>query len=72
MQLKNRTKIADLNSKKQEICVSTANAIQGVKKNIEDAFAAWIKRFEQTHADSVVNLEVVTYELKQLSFDHST
>lgn len=34
---------------------------------IVNAFAAWIKRFEQTHVDSVVNLEVACNELKQLS-----
>lgn len=67
MQLDNQTKIAHHNSKKQEICVSTENAIQEMKKLIDNAFAAWIKRFEQTHADSVGNLEDACNELKQLS-----
>lgn len=31
MQLENQTKFAHLNSKKQEICVSTENAIQEMK-----------------------------------------
>lgn len=57
MQLENQTKFAHLNSKKQEICVRTENAIQELKL-IDNAFAAWIKRFEQTHVDSVINLEV--------------
>lgn len=34
---------------------------------IVNAFATWIKRLEQTHVDSVVNLEVACNELKQLS-----
>lgn len=46
MQLTNQTKIAHLNSKKQEICVSTEKAIQELKKMIDVAFASWTKRFE--------------------------
>lgn len=38
-----------------------------MKKLINNAFAAWIKRFEQTHADPVGNLEVASNGLKQLS-----
>lgn len=67
MQLKNHTKIDDLNSKKQEISVSDEKAIQEIKKFIDDAFAIWIKRFEKVHADSVGNLEAASNELKQLS-----
>lgn len=67
MQLKNRSKIADLNSMKQEMCSGAEKAVQEIKKMIDDAFTAWIKRFEQTHADSVGNLDVATDELKRFS-----
>lgn len=38
-----------------------------VKTFVDDAYAGWIKRFEQTHEDSVRILKVVYDELKRFS-----
>lgn len=67
MQLNNRTKIANVDLKKREICVSTEKAVQEIKTFVDDAYAGWIKRFEQTHEDSVRILKVVYDELKRFS-----
>lgn len=67
MQLNNRTKIANVDLKKREICVSTEKAVQEIKTFVDDAYAGWIKRFEQTHEDSVRILKVVYNELKRFS-----
>lgn len=67
MQLKNKTKIANLDLKKREICVSTKKAVQEMKTFVDDAYAGWIKRSEQTHEDSVRILEVAYDELKRFS-----
>lgn len=67
MQLNNRTKIANVDLKKREICVSTEKTVQEIKTFDDDAYAGWIKRFEQTHEDSVRILKVVYDELKRFS-----
>lgn len=67
MQEQNKTKIVDFTLMKQEICTKTEKAVQEIKTLINDAHAGWIKVFEQTHADSVGNLETALNELKRFS-----
>lgn len=67
MQEQNKTKIDDLTLMKQEICTRTEKAIKEITTLINDAHAAWVKAFEQTHADSVGILETVSDELKRFS-----
>lgn len=67
MQEINKTKIVDLTLMKQEICTKTEIAIKEITTLINDAHAAWIKAFEQTHVDSVGILETASDELKRFS-----
>uniref|UniRef100_A0A8W8NQH4 TRIM56 n=3 Tax=Magallana gigas TaxID=29159 RepID=A0A8W8NQH4_MAGGI len=67
MQEQNKTKIVDLTLMKQEICTNAEKAVQEMKTLIDDAHAGWIKAFEQTHADSVGNLETASDELRRFS-----
>uniref|UniRef100_A0A8W8NWD1 TRIM56 n=1 Tax=Magallana gigas TaxID=29159 RepID=A0A8W8NWD1_MAGGI len=67
MQEQNKTKIVDLSVMKQEICTKTEIAIKEITTLVNDAHAAWIKAFEQTHADSVGIVETASDELKRFS-----
>lgn len=39
--LKTKTKIANVDLKKREICVSTEKAVQEIKTFVDDAYAGW-------------------------------
>ena len=67
MQLNIQAKISHLNTKKDTICFDTEKKIEEVKKKLDDAHEQWVKRFEQTHVDSVGNIEIVSDELKRFS-----
>nr|XP_022314309.1 uncharacterized protein LOC111118901 [Crassostrea virginica] len=67
MQLNNQAKLTHLNSKKDAICIDTEKKIEEVKKKLDDAHEQWVKQFEQTHVDSVGNIEIVSDELKRFS-----
>ena len=67
MQFNNQGKISYLNSKKEAVCIDVERKIEEVKKKLDDAHEQWVKRFEQTHVDSVGNIEIVSDELKRFS-----
>ena len=67
MQLNNQAKISHLISKKDAICFDSEKKIEEVRKQMDDAHEQWVKRFEQTHMDSVGNIEIVSDELKRFS-----
>ncbi|XP_078319534.1 uncharacterized protein LOC111118901 [Crassostrea virginica] len=67
MKLNNQAKISHLNKQKDAICIDTEKKIEEEKKKLDDAHEQWVKRFEQTHMDSVGNVEIVSDELKRFS-----
>ncbi|XP_078316970.1 uncharacterized protein LOC144620388 [Crassostrea virginica] len=67
MKHNNQAKISHLNSKKDAICIDTEKKIEEEKKKLDDAHEQWVKRFEQTHLDSVGNIEIVSDELEKFS-----
>ncbi|XP_062598811.1 E3 ubiquitin-protein ligase TRIM33-like [Saccostrea cucullata] len=58
---------AELNTKKREICMNTEEKVEEIKSLLDNAHTNWLKRFEQTHADSIGNIEIVYDELKRFS-----
>ena len=67
MKLNNQAKISHLNKQKDAICIDTEKKIEEEKKKLDDVHEQWVKRFEQTHMDSVGNVEIVSDELKRFS-----
>ncbi|XP_062592862.1 uncharacterized protein LOC134254352 [Saccostrea cucullata] len=63
--LENQNKVSELNTRKQEICMTTEEKVQEIKSLVDNAHAMWLKRFEQNHADSVGNIEIASEELRR-------
>ncbi|XP_062592857.1 uncharacterized protein LOC134254347 [Saccostrea cucullata] len=63
----NLKKVSKLHTRKQEICMTTEEKVQEIKSLVDNAYAMWLKRFEQNHADSVGNIEIASEELRRFS-----
>ncbi|XP_062592860.1 uncharacterized protein LOC134254350 [Saccostrea cucullata] len=65
MLLENNNRLGKLNTRKQDICLTTEEKVQEIKILLDTEHAKWLKQFEQNHTDSIGNIELASDELKR-------